>query len=80
MTATARTLIDSDVPAPDFLPMVVTEVFTLLRDGPARLQVQTQWQKSDGSPFPDWFEPTDFAPEPFVPGTWAMACSVVEAQ
>jgi hypothetical protein len=80
MTATARTVIDSDKPAPDFLPMVVTERFTLTGPRPARLLVETDWRKHDGSAFPEWFQPTDFAPEPFVPGEWRMTCAVAGGQ
>ena len=77
MTARARTVIDSERPAPDFLPMVVTERFTLRGPEPAELTVETDWAKQDGTAFPAWFEPTDFAPEPFVPGAWRMACEAV---
>ena len=79
MTATARTIIDSARPAPDFLPMIVTEVFTLSSAQTPVLTVQTDWQKQDGTAFPSWFVPADFAPEPFVPGTWTLSCQATSA-
>lgn len=79
MEAVARTVIDSPRPAPDFLPMVVTEVFTLTGPDTLRLEVVTDWQKQDGSAFPSWFVASDFAPEPFVPGTWQMPCEATAA-
>jgi hypothetical protein len=74
MRATATTTITSANPAPDFLPLDVTENFVLNGPSPAVLSVTTLWSKTDGTAFPDYFEPTDFAPEPFVPGLWVMPC------
>ena len=79
MSATARTVIRSPRPAPDFLPMIVTEVFTLTGPEDPVLTVRTSWRKQDGTDFPGWFVPADFAPEPFIPGLWTMACEATAA-
>lgn len=75
MRAVAVTTITSNRPAPEFLPMDVTETFRLHNPDNPELTVTTTWAKSDGTPFPDHFHPTDFAPEPFVPGTWFLPCT-----
>ena len=75
MRAEAKTVIRSNTPAPEFLPFEVTEQFLLNAD---TLMITTTWDKIDGTAFPDYFEPTDFAPEPFVPGEWTLSCDLTD--
>lgn len=81
MQALTRTVIGAAQAETDFLPMIVTERFTLSGYNTVLLEVEAHWQKQDGTDFPAWFAPTDFASEPFVPGVWQMVCemSVAEA-
>jgi hypothetical protein len=75
MRAEAKTVIRSNTPAPEFLPFEVTEQFRLTAD---TLMITTTWDKIDGTDFPSYFEPTDFAPEPFVPGEWTLSCDLTD--